>query len=679
MMDQIGGSGARALLLSCVIAGALFGAVDAGRALFAGAVLLSAAGLLSIGAFTGLLLGVAASILLLSGDALYRLMRTRAPRPAIDGLLSLVLAVPLGLALFSGRGVSRTWAGALGPYLFPLAAFPIGCALSAGLRRLLSPLPAAAFARRAVAAAAALLLALSFCLADRALYPGLYGYLHVLLAAAALALAALGIWALIPRVPGRYATAGAAGAVLLASLPFLTAFPVPRGDRAIFLEDSLLASRAALVLWHAVDLDGDGYSPLIGGGDCDDLNARLNPHALDLTENGIDEDCDGADPTGVTGLTAASYKMSRAAADRIAAAASRYPTVLVLVDALRRDRLDLAPDRFPNLHRLATESIRFRRAYAHSASTRYSVPAIEAGRVMPRITDPTLPLLLRRAGKRSALVTVDVVPDLMSGLLFGDDAGFPFTRGFDIKEIVATQGRDSSWGGGVEEWTAHEVTDRTLALLDSDDPPDFIWTHYFVLHQWMRVKHAAISAEGLFRYDDVLSLLDAELGRLLERADRVNIVLLSDHGEGFKGLFHSLYLFPEFVKVPLLIRVPGVPPASVTLPVGLSEVLPTILDLTGATEDESMLSRSLLGLVGTEDPGVGPPILMVDDQEWSVAVGRWRLVFRPEGGAVRLYDARNDPLEKRNVAGEHPAVTERLLALVRTMHAQAVARQAVQF
>ena len=41
------------------------------------------------------------------------------------------------------------------------------------------------------------------------------------------------------------------------------------------------------------DDDGDGYSE--NGGDCDDASAAMNPGAPDLTENGVDEDCDGVD------------------------------------------------------------------------------------------------------------------------------------------------------------------------------------------------------------------------------------------------------------------------------------------------------------------------------------------------------------------------------------------------
>ncbi|MCB9675725.1 MAG: hypothetical protein H6737_11445 [Alphaproteobacteria bacterium] len=46
----------------------------------------------------------------------------------------------------------------------------------------------------------------------------------------------------------------------------------------------------------AADADGDGYAaPLFGGPDCDDADPAVSPGALDVANDDVDQDCDGAD------------------------------------------------------------------------------------------------------------------------------------------------------------------------------------------------------------------------------------------------------------------------------------------------------------------------------------------------------------------------------------------------
>ncbi|MDY0059711.1 MAG: putative metal-binding motif-containing protein [Myxococcota bacterium] len=56
-----------------------------------------------------------------------------------------------------------------------------------------------------------------------------------------------------------------------------------------------LSVRILLAGRDLLDRDGDGYPALLGGGDCDDTDPRINPGAIDLAGNGLDEDCRGGD------------------------------------------------------------------------------------------------------------------------------------------------------------------------------------------------------------------------------------------------------------------------------------------------------------------------------------------------------------------------------------------------
>ena len=110
--------------------------------------------------------------------------------------------------------------------------------------------------------------------------------------------------------------------------------------------DRLSADRARLAtagdqgrdlvrVWRGVlDLDRDGASALLGGGDCDDLDSSRYPGARDIPGDGIDQDCDGVDavrapdpPPVVTPIEATTDALD-------------FPTLLAYVDDLRvrRDR-----------------------------------------------------------------------------------------------------------------------------------------------------------------------------------------------------------------------------------------------------------------------------------------------------------------------------------------------------
>jgi arylsulfatase A-like enzyme len=186
-------------------------------------------------------------------------------------------------------------------------------------------------------------------------------------------------------------------------------------------------------------------------------------------------------------------------------------------------------------------------------------------------------------------------------------------------------------------------------------------------------------------YDSGIRQLDAELGRFLDflreqnLMDETLLVITSDHGEEFMehgGLTHARTQYQEMLRVPLLIRGPGIP-ANVRIPepVALVDIVPTILDLArvGSDADVDGLALAPLWLDGDSERfservlyGEAPDFMsffgrpgMVEPVAYhSVRRGRYKLHYESHEQTVELYDLSVDPLERVDVASRRSAPRE---------------------
>ncbi len=118
---------------------------------------------------------------------------------------------------------------------------------------------------------------------------------------------------------------------------------------------------------------------------------------------------------------------------------------------------------------------------------------------------------------------------------------------------------------------------------------------------------------GLAQLDEAVARL---LGVLEDRGLRreTAIILAGDHGEEFQEhghLAHYPKLYNELTNVPFVVHAPGGRTNTVSKPVSLAAVPPTVCDLLGIEPAASFAGRSLWPTVARGDPPAPEPVLSV--------------------------------------------------------------------
>ena len=188
------------------------------------------------------------------------------------------------------------------------------------------------------------------------------------------------------------------------------------------------------------------------------------------------------------------------------------------------------------------------------------------------------------------------------------------------------------------------------------------------------------------QYDGEILWTDGHVGALFDalRAadlwDRALVIVTSDHGEEFfdhgqKG--HKNNLYAETVHVPLVVKYPGGHERGRDDRLAsLVDVLPTVLEVTGARTDAPLQGRSLLGPPPLERtifhelhstwyvvrPQQAPEKI---EQRWAaVRRGDFKLIAVPDEGRVELYDVSADPRERVDLSASR---AERVATLTRVL------------
>jgi arylsulfatase A-like enzyme len=424
----------------------------------------------------------------------------------------------------------------------------------------------------------------------------------------------------------------------------------------------------------------------------------------------------------------------------LAPEARPWNVVLISVDTLRADRVGCygyaRPDgqrTTPHLDEFARECVRFADARSCAPFTLPSHATILTGlsphvhrvvRAGRRVTSRVHPLLAEEFGD-AGYATGAFTGGAFLSFEYGFHAGFDrysildaFLTAEDPYRGVFPRPDDRAWNDAA--YAHHDLHAIERWVETQIGRPYFLFVHTYVAHDYRpklaleqlfvgeeaarrlgpdrdlkRLDIAAASAGHSIEpevaraasdvYDAAVATADESVGALLEwlrasgRLDKAVVAIVSDHGEEFGehgGLLHGRTLYEEMLRVPFLLRVPGVAPRVVSETVDLADVAPTLRALAGLAPVAPCDGRDLLARLRDDEfadafyaevsaPGLARRrALRVGSSKWVTTPGTGgrdaangpRDFEEREYAARRapefeLYDLATDSRERTNLAG----------------------------
>jgi arylsulfatase A-like enzyme/tetratricopeptide (TPR) repeat protein len=351
----------------------------------------------------------------------------------------------------------------------------------------------------------------------------------------------------------------------------------------------------------------------------------------------------------------------------------RLNVLLVTIDTLRADRVGAYGSKrglTPNLDRLAARSSVFTRAFAHTVVTLPSHTNILLGTTpsthgvhdnLNFVVREEHLTLAEHLGARG-YATAAFIGGFPLDSYFGLDQGFSTYDDSFAKPETGVRAADAKGG----ERPAGEVWANARRWLRGRQQPWFLWVHFYDPHdpyappEPYRTKYAGAP------YDGEIAYADAVLGDILKEIEGQGldgstlIVCVSDHGEGLGDhgeATHGYLAYNPTLWIPLMVRLPGLPPRVIGQNVSHIDIFPTVCDAVGIDSPKALQGASLLPLMRgrrlADRPIYFEALSAYYNMGWAplrgLIDGRYKYIDTP---SPELYDLERDFGETSDLGGQ---------------------------
>lgn len=377
----------------------------------------------------------------------------------------------------------------------------------------------------------------------------------------------------------------------------------------------------------------------------------------------------------------------------------------------------------PNIDRLATEGMKFTRAYSGSAVCAPSRNVLMTGQHTGHV--------LRRANQ-SKIGLLALPPEQMTVARLLHDAGYatggfgkwglgnPGTtgvaekQGFDVffgyydqkhahdyytdhlvrnsDDVPYQQSGKHTW----EDYSHTRIANETLKFIEQNkDHPFFCYAAWTPPHGDFVIPENPVFgqkpwSEEIRNYAAMVALVDRDVGRVMQKLkdlgldDKTLVIFSSDNGAneqfieplgstgGLRGYKRMLY--EGGTRTPFIARWPGKIQPGTTSDVLTSfmDFLPTAADLIGQPAPSKTDGISILPtLLGKPQSAQHEAIYFEIYEPFfqqSVRMGDWKGYRLGTKAKLELYDLKADPAEKQNIAAAHPDIVQKLEAIMSKEH-----------